>query len=54
VTIASGVNVPAFDQEGVSTVAEMVATHQPQRDEMDAYERVLGDAMAGDATLFCT
>ena len=24
----------------------------PAPDEMDAYERVLGDAMAGDATLF--
>ena len=24
----------------------------PSADEMDAYERVLGDAMAGDATLF--
>jgi glucose-6-phosphate 1-dehydrogenase len=31
---------------------EMVANHHPEADEMDAYERVLGDAMAGDATLF--
>lgn len=52
VTIASGLNVPVPEQAGTSTVAEMVATHQPQPDEMDAYERVLGDAMAGDATLF--
>jgi glucose-6-phosphate 1-dehydrogenase len=31
---------------------EMVATHSPRADEMDAYERVLGAAMAGDSTLF--
>jgi glucose-6-phosphate 1-dehydrogenase len=31
---------------------EMVATRQPGANEMDAYERVLGDALAGDATLF--
>jgi glucose-6-phosphate 1-dehydrogenase len=28
-----------------------LASHQPGAEEMDAYERVLGDAMAGDATL---
>jgi glucose-6-phosphate 1-dehydrogenase len=31
---------------------EMIASHHPDAEEMDAYERVLGDAMAGDATLF--
>ena len=30
----------------------MVASRHPPADEMDAYERVLGDAMAGDPTLF--
>ena len=30
----------------------MIASQHPRADEMDAYERVLGDAMAGDATLF--
>jgi glucose-6-phosphate 1-dehydrogenase len=30
----------------------MIASHHPRADEMDAYERVLGDAMKGDATLF--
>ncbi len=34
------------------TLAEMVASSHPAADEMDAYERVLGDAMVGDATLF--
>jgi len=29
-----------------------VASRHPGPDEMDAYERVLGDAMAGDPTLF--
>ena len=31
---------------------EMVASRHPRPEEMDAYERVLGDAMAGDPTLF--
>jgi glucose-6-phosphate 1-dehydrogenase len=31
---------------------EMVAIRHPRPDDVDAYERVLGDAMAGDATLF--
>jgi glucose-6-phosphate 1-dehydrogenase len=31
---------------------EIMANRYPCPDEMDAYERVLGDAMAGDATLF--
>jgi glucose-6-phosphate 1-dehydrogenase len=52
ITIAIGANVIAPGQETSSTTAEMVGTHVPQADEMDAYERVLGDAMHGDATLF--
>ena len=32
--------------------AEMLAVDHPPADDMDAYERVLGDAMAGDSTLF--
>ena len=31
---------------------EMLASRQPRPGEMEAYERVLGDAIAGDATLF--
>ena len=31
---------------------EMLATRHPSPHAMDAYERLLGDAMAGDATLF--
>jgi glucose-6-phosphate 1-dehydrogenase len=52
VTFAIGANVIAPGQETVSQTAEMVGTRLPRADEMDAYERVLGDAMHGDATLF--
>jgi glucose-6-phosphate 1-dehydrogenase len=31
---------------------ELLMRHKPDAAEMDAYERVLGDAMSGDATLF--
>jgi len=31
---------------------ELIALDHGSANEMDAYERVLGDAMAGDATLF--
>jgi glucose-6-phosphate 1-dehydrogenase len=52
VTQAFGMNVIAPGEDRVSQSAEMIASRQPRADEMDAYERVLGDAMAGDATLF--
>ncbi len=52
VTIAIGANVIAPGSETRSQTAEMVGTRLPRADEMDAYERVLGDAMHGDTTLF--
>jgi len=52
VVIAMGMTVMAPDDKLVGQSAEMIASHQPSAQEMDAYERVLGDAMAGDATLF--
>jgi glucose-6-phosphate 1-dehydrogenase len=52
VTIAIGANAIAPGQETVSQIAELIATQLPGADEMDAYERVLGDAMQGDRTLF--
>jgi glucose-6-phosphate 1-dehydrogenase len=52
VTLAIGANVIAPGTETRSQIAEMVGTQLPRADEMDAYERVLGDAMEGDATLF--
>ena len=51
ITIAMGVNVIAAG-EGRSEVEEMLVSHRPGPEEMDAYERLLGDALAGDATLF--
>jgi len=52
VTIAIGANAIAPGQETVSQIVELIATQLPGADEMDAYERVLGDAMQGDRTLF--
>src|SRR5881397_2813525 len=52
ITFAVGANVIAPGQETVSAATEMLGTHHPRAGEMDAYERVLGDAMAGDPTLF--
>src|SRR5438046_1931660 len=51
VTLAFGLTVLAPAQE-TSQPVELLASHHPGADEMDAYERVLGDAMAGDASLF--
>ena len=39
-------------QELVGTTVELAAVNQPNADEADAYERLLTDAMGGDATLF--
>jgi len=51
-TIAMSVSVATdlgdHDRESV----ELVASRHPSSEEMEAYERVLTDAMAGDATLF--
>ncbi|HEX7787077.1 MAG TPA: glucose-6-phosphate dehydrogenase, partial [Methylomirabilota bacterium] len=52
ITIALGLNVMAPGEAVVGQSAEILGSHQPRADEMDAYERVLGDAMAGDASLF--
>jgi glucose-6-phosphate 1-dehydrogenase len=51
-TIALGMMVLTPGQEPGGEAIEMVACQSPRASEMDAYERVLGDAMAGDATLF--
>jgi len=52
VSIAMGMTVMAPGEKLAGQPAEMIASEQPSGEEMDAYERVLGDAMAGDATLF--
>src|SRR5439155_1359895 len=51
-TIAVGTTVMAPGEVIKGETVEMVASRHPRPDEMEAYERVLGDAMAGDATLF--
>jgi glucose-6-phosphate 1-dehydrogenase len=52
VAFAIRMNNIAADDETVNQPAEAAWGHCPSAGEMDAYERVLGDAMAGDATLF--
>ena len=47
-----GANIIGPGEEDDSEAAEMLWTRLPGADEMDAYERVLGDTMHGDATLF--
>jgi glucose-6-phosphate 1-dehydrogenase len=52
VTIALGATVMDAEERMIGRATELLASHQPGAGEMDAYERVLGDAMDGDATLF--
>jgi len=52
VTLALGMNVIAPAEDTVSQSVEMIVSRHSRADEMDAYERVLGDAIAGDPTLF--
>jgi glucose-6-phosphate 1-dehydrogenase len=51
-TIAIGTTVMDNDDREVGEQVELLASHRPGTNEMDAYERVLGDAMNGDRTLF--
>ncbi|MGD0297335.1 MAG: glucose-6-phosphate dehydrogenase [Bryobacteraceae bacterium] len=52
VTMALGMMVKSPGDEARGELLEMIATRGNRADEMDAYERLLQDAMAGDATLF--
>jgi glucose-6-phosphate 1-dehydrogenase len=52
VQIALGVMVKEPGEAMRGREIELLASHQVTKDEMDAYERLLGDAMKGDATLF--
>jgi glucose-6-phosphate 1-dehydrogenase len=51
-TIAFGTAVLGPQEELAGEAVELLASHHPRPGEMEAYERVLGEAMAGDATLF--
>jgi glucose-6-phosphate 1-dehydrogenase len=50
--LAIGVNVMDDEEKGVGQQVELLASRHPGADEMDAYERLLTDAMTGDRTLF--
>jgi len=52
VTTALGMMVKSPCDEMLGQASEMTARQEAEPDEMDAYERVLTDAMAGNATLF--
>jgi len=51
VTVAVGMLSRSPD-EMTGEPVELIASQHPRANEMDAYERVLGDAMSGDRTLF--
>lgn len=51
-TIAVGTTVIGPSEQLRAESVEMIASRHSRPDEEDAYERVLSDAMAGDATLF--
>jgi glucose-6-phosphate 1-dehydrogenase len=51
-TIAVGTTVMGPSEAMEGEAVEMIASRRPRPEEMEAYERVLGDAMAGDATHF--
>jgi glucose-6-phosphate 1-dehydrogenase len=52
VIIAVGAQVKRPGDQTVSELTELKLVHVPDGEEMDAYERLLHDAMAGDGTLF--
>ena len=52
VTIGIGARVKRPGEQMDTEPTELRVVHHPDGEEMDAYERLLGDAMEGDATLF--
>jgi glucose-6-phosphate 1-dehydrogenase len=52
ITFAICLNSISPTDEKASLPVEILASRYPRAEEMDAYERVLSDAMAGDQTLF--
>jgi Glucose-6-phosphate dehydrogenase, C-terminal domain/Carbohydrate-selective porin, OprB family len=52
VQVAFGMLVMVDDEKMTSALKDLKGTPAPVSDEKDAYERVLTDAMEGDATLF--
>jgi glucose-6-phosphate 1-dehydrogenase len=52
ITVALGMNVMAPGSDLAAESTEIMGSEHPGPHEIDAYERVLTNAMAGDATLF--
>jgi glucose-6-phosphate 1-dehydrogenase len=52
ITVALGMTAMDPGEEMLGEQVELLASRHPGPGEMDAYERVLGDALEGDATLF--
>ena len=52
VTIAIGARVKRAGEELIGDLTELKVVSHPHGDEMSAYERLLGDAVVGDGTLF--
>ena len=52
VTIANGARVKRPGEQLIGDPTELKVVNHPNGDEMEAYERLLSDAMAGDGTLF--
>ena len=52
ITIAIGARVKRPGDELIGDPTELQVVDRPHGNEMSAYERLLGDAMAGDGTLF--
>jgi glucose-6-phosphate 1-dehydrogenase len=52
VLITIGAQVKRAGEAMVTEPAEFTVVHHPDGDEMDAYERLLGDALSGDPMLF--
>jgi glucose-6-phosphate 1-dehydrogenase len=52
VTIAVGAQIKKPGERMLTQVTELKVLHNPNGEELDAYERLLGDAMKGDGTLF--
>ena len=50
--LAIGMTVMAPGERMEGKSVEMLASRHPRPDEVEAYERVLGDAIVGDATVF--
>jgi glucose-6-phosphate 1-dehydrogenase len=52
ITIAIGATTMDVEDSMIGQPVELLASRRPGAGEQDAYERVLGDALAGDQTLF--